>query len=61
MAKTTPPPVIGVLVFLAVFFGFVFGTMITYEGDQALGIAVYIIAAVVSASLYIGWRMAIRA
>jgi len=56
MAKKTMPSVIGVSISLAAFFGFVFGTVFIYDGDESLGAAIYIVAAVASVLLYVGWR-----
>ena len=61
MAKKAMPPVVGVFIFAAVFFGFVFGTVFIYDGDEALGAAIYIAAAVASVLMLLGWRMANRA
>jgi len=60
MAKKAMPPVIGVFIFAAVFFGFVFGTVFIYDGDEALGVAVYAIAAIASVLMLAGWRFMAR-
>jgi hypothetical protein len=60
MAKKAMPPVIGVFIFVTVFFGFVFGTVLFYDGAEAWGITVYVIAAVASVLMLAGWRVMTR-
>jgi len=60
MAKKAMPPVIGVFIFVAVFFGFVFGTVFIYDGDEALGAAFYMIAVIAPVLFLVGWRMKAR-
>ena len=60
MKTRAMPPIMGVLVALAVFFGVIFGTVLVYEGDELLGTILYIIAIVAPVFSFVSWRRNIR-
>ena len=53
-AKTTTPPVIGAFVFLGALFVFILGFTYICAGEEVLGVAIYIIAAVASVLILAG-------
>ena len=60
MAKKAMPPVVSVFIFMAVFFGVVFGTVLIYEGDELLGTVLYMVAVVAPVLSLVSWRMKVR-
>ena len=59
-AKSRLPTPIGLMLFLVLFIAFVSGTAFIQMGSEVSGIAIYIVAAVVSVLLYVGWRKTAR-
>ena len=56
-ANSRLPGVVGLLIFLVLFFGVVAGTAYIQMGSEVLGIAIYIVAAVAVVLLYLAGRM----
>jgi hypothetical protein len=54
------PVVVGLLLFLVLFFAVVAGTAYIQMGSELLGIAIYIVAAVAMVLIYLGGRMMAR-
>ncbi len=49
------PAMMGVVV-LVVFFAFLFGTSYLYQGQEAIGVSIYVIGGAVTAVLLVAWR-----
>ncbi len=56
-ANRRMPVVFGLLIFLVLFFAVVAGTAHIQMGSEALGIALYIVAAIAAVLLYLAGRM----
>ncbi|MCX6658560.1 MAG: hypothetical protein NTY62_07770 [Euryarchaeota archaeon] len=54
------PVVVGLLLFLVLFIAIVAGTAYIQMGSEALGMAIYIVAAVAMSFLYLAWRIMAR-
>jgi protein-S-isoprenylcysteine O-methyltransferase Ste14 len=54
------PVAVGLLLFLVLFIAIVAGTAYIQMGSEALGMAIYIVAAVAMSFLYLAWRIMAR-